>query len=548
MRILITEDLPAHAVQLLRDEGWTVDFLRDMPGKSLQDVIAGYDAIVVRSGTRVTEAILERARRLRVIGRPGAGVDNIDVEAATRRGVLVMNTPGQNSIAAAEHALALMLCALRNLYPAIQSMKQQQWERRRFIGNELTGKTVGIVGLGRVGRELAHRLRALHAHILAYDPYVPLRIAREMDVELVELHELLARSDIVSLHIPLTPETRHMFNWDRFQQMKRGSILVNCARGEVIDEAALVRALDEGILRMAALDVFSEEPPRDWTVITHPRVIATPHIGGSTVEAHEKVALQIAIQIRDYLKYGVIGNAVNFPSVPETARPLVSAFMRLGYALGQIAHQLTDFRIQSVQIEYLGTVAQKETRPILAAVVAGVLRPAMGDEVNWVNAIALAEDRGLMLIEQRQIRSYLYENLLRVSLLGSAGEVVTVDGTVIPPGRMRLVTVWNATVDVPMHAQMVIVRNRDVPGAIGNIGLCLGRSGINIGYFGLARLDDSGEAVGVMDVDQPVEPHVLNALRDLPMVLDARYVRVELEPPVIAHESPVSLAGSNHAP
>jgi D-3-phosphoglycerate dehydrogenase len=535
MRILITEDLPERAVRLLQDEGWTVDFLKHLGGRRLADVLEDYDAVIVRSGTRLTADLLQRARRLRVIGRPGAGVDNIDVEAATRQGIVVMNTPGQNSVAAAEHTLALILCALRHVYAACASLKARRWERVPFVGRELAGKVVGLYGLGRVGRELARRLRAFQARVQAYDPYVPLAIARELDVQMVDFDTLVRTSDILSLHAPLTEETRGVFHRDVFRAMKPGVIFVNCARGELVREADLLEALDEGRVAAAALDVFAQEPPQDWRLIDHPRVIATPHLGGSTVEAHEKVGYDIAVQVRDYLKYGIIRNAVNFPSVPESAQAFIQDYMRLGYALGQVAVQVADFRPRRAHVEYWGRVAREETRPVLAAVVAGLLRPVMGAGVNWVNAVALAEDRGLEVTEIRQMTPRLYESLLRIHLADEDG-VVTVEGTVIQPGVLRLVALWDATVDVPIQPYLLVVRNRDVPGAIGAMGQCLGQHGINIAYFGLARLESRGEAVGVIVVDEPVPEPVMAALRGLPMVLWASFVRVELTPPAGAPE------------
>ena len=529
VKILITESLQPEAIDIFRQEGWEVDLLRDL-GEPLDAVIDRYDALIIRSGTRLTADLLERARRLRVIGRPGAGVDNVDLDAATRRGILVMNTPGQNSIAAAEHTIALILAALRHLYPACHHLKNHQWDRKAFMGSELADKTVGVVGLGRIGREVARRLMAFRARVIAYDPYVPVSVARDLGVELVPFEELLARSDIITLHAPKTEETKNLVNRDAMSRMKKGMILVNCARGDLIDEEALLEALEAGRIEAAALDVFREEPPRDWRLIDHPRVVATPHLGGATREAQVKVGMEIARQVRDYLKSGLIRNAVNFPSIPEVDRERVLSAMRLAYILGQLGGYLSDFRIQRIEVHFYGSIARHMVQPYVAAAVAGVLRPSIGRGVNWVNALSLAEGRQLMIHEIRHHETHVYEWMIELHVFDEH-EDLSLAGTVVSPGYKRLVSIRSAFLDVPLSEHMVFIRNDDIPGVIGEVGRCMAEAGINIAYFSLARVESTGQAIGVMGVDSPVPAAVIERIRSRPYIRFVRSVTLELNPP-----------------
>ena len=527
VRILVTESLHQDAVAFLRDQGWTVEFLRDRAPRTLAEVVQDYDALIVRSGTRVTAEVLARARRLRVIGRPGAGVDNIDLDAATQAGVLVMNTPGRNSIAAAEHTIMLMLAALRKFFPACTAMKNRTWDRRSFLGRELAGKTVGLIGFGRIGMEVARRLSVFDCAVLAYDPYVPESIPRDMGVALTDLDDLLARSDLVSLHAPGTPETRRLMDERRLQRMRPGAVLINCARGELVDEQALLDALNQGRLAGAALDVFATEPPLDWSLVEHPRVIATPHLGGATLEAQERVALDIARQIRDYLQEGRIQNAVNFPTLPGPVREEIPALMKLAYLLGQIVGGLADFRIRNLSVRFSGGVfAHGSLGPLVSAVLAGCLRSSHGPGVNLINARYFAEERGLRYQETRHPESRLYEHAIAVTAESGARRLALA-GTVVSPGMARLIMLQEVYLDVPIRPNMLFFRNDDIPGAVGEIGRTLAEGQVNIGCFALARLPNLQQALGAMTLDSPVPRTTLRSLADLPFVRFVRFVRLQ---------------------
>lgn len=531
VKILVTEKLNDSAVQLFLNEQWSVDFLRDMPGRSLKDVIADYDALVIRSATRVTEEILAEARKLKVIGRPGVGVDNIDLESATRHGVLVMNTPGQNSIAAAEHTLLLMLAALRGLYPACASLKAHQWERKSYLGTELAGKTVGIIGFGRIGRAVAHRLLAFQCRVLAYDPYIPETILREYGVEPTALDELLSTSDIITLHIPLTPETASLLNQQRLSQVRQGTIIINCARGELIDSDALLEALQKGKVAAAGLDVFAPEPPTRWDLIDHPHVVATPHLGGSTLEAHEKTAMEIARQIIDYLREGLVRNAVNFPDLLDIPGLQASSFLKMGYALGQLASALASTSSLRLDVKLLGkTFTPASARAGGAAVLAGFLNRSE-PRVNLVNARYIAEKVGISIQESIQDASPIYEHAVEV-IAECEQERIQVTGTLIAPGHARLIGLQGVDLDVPLQRHMLFIHNEDVPGVIGQLGQVLAAKQVNIGYFSLARLEHQKQAFGILVLDSPIDSTMMESITSMPYILSARYIELDMNLPL----------------
>ena len=530
MKIVVADELPGSALDLLRAEaGWLID---DRSGRSPADLavdLADADALLVRSATKVDAKLLAAAPRLRVVARAGTGVDNVDVAAASARGILVVNAPGANSISVAEHACALMLALARSVPAADRAMKEGRWEKHRFLGNELRGKMLGIVGLGRIGQEVAHRARAFGMHVLAHDPFIAKEIADGFGARLVSLDDLCSTADYVTLHVPSTPETKHLFNDAQFARCKRGLRIINTARGELIDEQALRRALESGIIAGAALDVFEREPPTDWALAKFPQVIGTPHIAASTEEAQELVGLETAAAVRDFLSDGTVRNAVNFPSVPADELRRLQPWLGLAEALGTIVAQMGPARTESIGVRYYGALAESRNLDVLAAsVAAGVLRPILSSGVSIVNARAAARERAIDIVESRSSRRRDYTSLLSVKLETSTGTRL-VEGTVFEPASLRLVSVQGVSVEAPLGGTMVLLSNDDQPGVIGEVGTILGRHGVNIGNFALGR-GNTG-AIGVVTVDEdPAAPYVLEAaveeIRRVPAIRDAHVIRL----------------------
>ncbi|MQA31620.1 MAG: phosphoglycerate dehydrogenase [Luteitalea sp.] len=529
LKIVIADQLPDSAVELLRAEGWQVDASTGRSPADLASDLADADALLVRSATKVTKDLLAAAPRLRVVGRAGTGVDNIDVVAASSRGVLVVNAPGANSISVAEHACALMLALARMVPAADQAMKAGKWEKKRFLGNELRGKTLGIAGLGRIGREVAQRAQSFGMRIVAHDPFISREIADSLGVELLPLDEVCAVADYITLHLPSTPETRHLFNDARFAKVKTGIRIINTARGELVDEAALRRAIASGAVAGAGLDVFEKEPPADWALAQLPQVVATPHIAASTEEAQELVGLDTAAAVRDFLRDGVVRNAVNFPSIQPEELQRLQPWMRLAESLAAIVSQIGIARVEGIGVRYYGALADSRAAEILASsAAAGVLRPIISGGVSIVNARAAARERGIEIIESRSTRARHYTSLVSVKLHTSDGERWA-EGTVFEPNSPRLVSVSGINVEAPLAGTLLIVRNDDQPGVIGEVGTILGRLGVNIANFALGR-NETG-AMGVVNVDEEASKagaldQALEAIRKIPAVRDAWLVRL----------------------
>ena len=530
MKIVVADDLPVSALDLLRAEvGWTVEARTGRSHADLLSDLADAEALVVRSATRVDEALLTAAPRLRVVARAGTGVDNVDVAAASARGVLVVNSPAANSISVAEHACALMLALARSVPAADRAMKEGRWDKRRFVGNELRGKTLGVIGLGRIGQEVVRRARAFGMQVIAHDPFISVEIAGGLGARLLSLDDVCATSDYLTLHIPLTADTKHLFNDDRFAKCKRGIRIINTARGEVIDEAALRRAIEAGIVGGAALDVFEHEPPSDWSLARLPQVIGTPHIASSTEEAQELVGLDTAMTVRDFLRHGTVRNAVNFPTIAADELQRLQPWIRLADALGEIAAQLGRARIDSIGVRYYGALADSRALDILAAsVTAGVLRPILSSGVSIVNARAAARERAIDVIESRSTRRRDFVSLLSVKLETSSGDR-WLEGTVFEPTSLRLVSIRGVSVEAPIAGTMVLIANDDQPGVIGEVGTILGRHRVNIASFALGR-SEAG-AVGIVNVDEdPAATSVLDAavdeLRRVPAIREAYVIRL----------------------
>ena len=529
MKIIIADKISERGIALLRDSGWEVT---TPSAATLPSELANADALIVRSATKVTPALLEKAAKLRVIGRAGVGVDNVDVDAATHRGVLVMNTPGGNAVSVAEHTLALMLGLARAVPQANASTQAGKWEKSAFSGTELRGKTLGLVGLGRVGTEVARRARALEMNVLAYDPYVTPAAAREVEVELVPLDELLKQSDVVSLHTSLSPATEKMINAAAIAKMKKGAWLVNCVRGELIDEAALAEALRSGHLKGAALDTFAQEPPKNSPLIGLPNLIATPHIAGSTAEAQEEVGTAIAQQVRDYLTEGVIRNAVNMPALSPDQYRRLRPYLELGERLGSFVAQAAPSRsIGRVRIRYAGEPAEIGSHVIRSAVLAGLLKAALGEEVNLVNAPQEAAARGIVVEETTRRRERGFPNTIEVGI-AEDGREFALEGTVGQDGSPRIVSLDGMSLEAPLQGTLLLSRNVDVPGVIGRIGTALGTLGVNIATFALGRRapGGGGEALALVGLDGDVSASVVQEIRSLPSVTDVRLVHLPAAP------------------
>jgi D-3-phosphoglycerate dehydrogenase / 2-oxoglutarate reductase len=517
-RVLITDALSPAAVAIFKNRGLDVDFQPNL-GKDkdkLAATINGFDGLAIRSATKVTGKLLEQAKGLKVIGRAGIGVDNVDIAAATARGIIVMNTPFGNSITTAEHAITLMLALARQIPEADTSTRAGKWEKNKFLGVEIFGKTLGIIGCGNVGSIVADRAIGLKMKVIAYDPFLSTERALKLGVEKVELDELWRRADFITLHTPLTDKTRNIVNAETLSQMKRGVRLINCARGELVDDAALSAALKSGHVAGAALDVFREEPATQSVLFGLPNVVCTPHLGASTMEAQENVALQIAEQMSDYLLRGAITNAVNFPSISAEEAPKLKPFIALAEKLGSFAGQLTESGIKQVQITYEGVVAQMNTKALTSAAVAGLLRPML-QEVNVVSAPIVAKDRGIVVEETRRDTEGDFDSLITLAVVTDR-QRRSVSGTVFADGRPRIVDIKGIRMDAEFAPSMLYVTNQDKPGFIGRFATLLGEAGINIATFHLGRESEGGNAIALVEIDGSVPAEVLDKVRHIPNV------------------------------
>src|SRR5213083_113138 len=527
MKVIVADKISDRGVQLLKEQpGWNVVMTAN---DSLKAEIADADALIVRSATRVTAELLDKAPRLRVVGRAGVGVDNIDLDAATRRGVLVMSTPGGNAISVAEHTFALLLALARQVPKLDSAMREGRWEKSSS-GAEVRGKTLGLVGLGRIGSEVASRAEAFDMRVVAYDPFISEAAARELSVELVPLDQLLAECDFISLHTAVSPQTRDMINALSIAKMKKGVRIINAARGELINEADLAAAIKGGHVAGAALDVFAEEPPKNCPLIGLPNVITTPHVAGSTAEAQEELGTQVALQIRDYLVEGVIRNAVNLPALSPDQYRRVRPYLELAERLGSLVSQAAGVRPARIRIRYAGEVAEAGTHLLRSAVLAGVLNAVLDQKVNVVNAPAVAAARGLTVEEETRKREHGFPNTLEVSALskkaGDAG--FTAEGTVLFDGSPRVLAIDGISLESLLEGTILYLRNHDEPGVIGQVGNTLGRLGVNIATFALGRREATrgAEAVSLVRVDGPAQDSILNEIRKIKAITEARIFRL----------------------
>jgi D-3-phosphoglycerate dehydrogenase len=525
-RVLVSDKLAAEGMDILRAApGIEVDH---QPGLALADLIAkipDYHGLIIRSETKVTAAVLAAAKNLRVVGRAGIGVDNIDVDAATKQGVVVMNTPGGNNVTTAEHAISMLLSLARSIPQATASMKAGKWEKGRFMGTEVSNKTLGIVGIGNIGGLVADRAQGLHMKVIAFDPFIAPEAAARLGVELVTLDELWARADFISIHTPLNADTRNLVSTAAFNKMKKGVRLINCARGGIVDEAALVAAIEGGKVAGAALDVFAEEPPPpDHPLLKLAQVICTPHLGAATSEAQVNVAIAIAEQLVAYLSDGVIQNAVNVPSMSPELLEILTPYLTLGEKLGSLQGQLLSGAPREVQIEYAGEVADQDVKSVTLAVLRGLLNRVLEKgEVNYVNAAAIARDRGIKVVESKTSQAKGYVNQVTVRVVTSQGDS-TVAGVIFGRRVVRLVRINDFYLEAVPEGYILMSTNRDVPGVVGAIGTLLGEEKINIASIELGREKVGGLAISLFHIDEPVTPAVLAKLRTLPPIVTAQLI------------------------
>jgi D-3-phosphoglycerate dehydrogenase len=521
-RVLIADKLSPAAVAIFKDRGVEADVKTGLTKDELLQIIGDYDGLAVRSATKADKDVIAAAKSLKVIGRAGIGVDNVDIPASTAAGIVVMNTPFGNSITTAEHAIAMMFALARQLPAADASTQAGKWEKNRFMGVELYGKTLGLIGAGNIGSIVADRALGLKMKVVAYDPFLSPERAVEIGVEKVEIEDLLARADIITLHTPLTDKTRNILSAENLAKTKKGVLVINCARGGLVDEVALRKLLDERHVGGAAFDVFVEEPAKANPLFGAENFIATPHLGASTNEAQENVALQVAEQMSDYLLTGAVTNALNSPSVTAEEAPRLKPFVALAEKLGALAGQMVDFGIKSIDIAYEGEVAKLNARPLSAAALAGVMRPMLA-EVNMVSAPAVAKERGITVSESRQEDSPIYESLIRITVTTEKGKR-SFAGSVLA-GTPRVIEVKGMDLDAPFGPTMLYVNNVDKPGFIGNLGALLADAGINIATFNLGRVSQGDDAIALVGVDQPPSEELVTRIQALPHVKEARTLR-----------------------
>jgi D-3-phosphoglycerate dehydrogenase len=526
IKVLVADHLSEDGVQLLKKErGLSVDVKTGLSPKELAGIIGPYEGLIVRSSTKVTAEVIAKADRLKVIGRAGVGLDNVDADAATKRGIIVMNVPAGNTISTAEHTMSLILALARRIPQADAHLRAGLWERSRFVGTELFGKTLGIVGLGKIGTEVARRAQAFGMRVIAHDPFISTERAQQLEVQVTDLKTLYRESDFITVHTPLNAETRHLIGAKEIAQMKRGVRLVNCARGGIIEERSLHQAITEGRVAGAAIDVFEEEPPKNHPLCKLDQVVCTPHLGASTQEAQLNVAIEIAKQVADALLGRGIRNAVNMPSLDAQTLKVLQPYIILGERLGSLGAQLSGGQIAEIRVTYVGEVTAHDTSAITLAILKGVLTPMVGENVNYVNASLIASERGLRVVEAKASRMDEFANLLAFEIR-SDGATLSLQGTLSPRREPRIVKIDRYFVEAVPEGYMLIIKNEDKPGLIGQLGTLLGESRINIAGMSNGRDRPGGTAITVVNIDNHVPPKVLERVKALRHVLDAKLIQL----------------------
>jgi D-3-phosphoglycerate dehydrogenase len=524
-RVLVSDSLAPQGLEILeRARGIELDYAPGLSPSDLLERIRTADGLVIRSGTKVTREVIEAAAKLRVIGRAGIGVDNVDLPAATARGVVVVNTPSGNNVTTAEHAIALLVALARHVPQATASMKAGRWEKNAFTGMELEGRTLGVIGLGNIGRVVAQKAQGLGMRVIAFDPHLPSEVAAKIDVDLVDLDGLLSRSDAITVHVPKTKETTGLLGAAAFARCRQGVLVVNAARGGIVDERALLAALDAGQVGGAALDVFEQEPPpADHPLVRHPRVICTPHLGASTEQAQLNVAIQVAEQVRDFLVDGVVRNGVNVPSVSSEILAQVRPYLVLGEKLGRFQGQLCPGQIDEIEIEYAGGVAELRVAPITIAVLKGLLE-SVTDHVNMVNAPVLARERGIKVIESKSSRTEDYASTISTRVRGCVERLIV--GAVFHGTQPRIVRIDDFILEAIPEGHTLLLHNHDRPGVVGAVGTILGEASCNISRMQLALQRERGEAAMLVNLDAAPSDAVLERLRTLPHVISCQLVEL----------------------
>ena len=527
-RVLVSDKLSPTAVQIFKDRGVEVDYLPDL-GKDKEALlakIADYDGLAIRSATKVTEKLIAAAKNLKVVGRAGIGVDNVDIPAASRRGIIVMNTPFGNSITTAEHAIAMIFALARQIPEANASTHAGKWEKNRFMGVEITGKTLGIVGCGNIGSIVAQRGVGLKMHVIAFDPFLSDKRAEELGVEKVELDELLTRSDFITLHTPMTEKTKGIINADAIARMKEGVRIVNCARGGLVVEADLIAALKSGKVAGAGIDVFETEPATDSPLFGMENVVATPHLGASTSEAQENVALQVAEQMSDYLIKGAVTNAINMPSITAEEAPRLKPFIKLAEVLGAFVGQVTEDPIKEVEILFDGSTAGMNTRALISAALAGLIRPQVAD-VNMVSAPIMVKERGIIVAEVKRDKSGVFDGYIKLTVK-TEKRTRSIAGTCFSDGKPRFIQIKGINLDAEVGQHMLYTTNADAPGIIGLLGTLCGKNDVNIANFQLGRDHPGGNAIALLYLDAPFPEKVLAEVRANPSIDSAKRLQFDV--------------------
>ena len=518
MKVLVSDNISPKCIEILKKSGLEVDVKTGMKPEELKACIGDYHGLIIRSATKVTSEIINAAKNLKVIGRAGSGLDNVDRAAATKKGIVLMNTPGGNTITTAEHSIALMVALARQIPQATISMKAGKWEKKKFMGVELFNKTLGIIGIGNIGSQVAKRAQGLAMNVIAYDPFLSEDKAKAMGVEKVDIKELFRRSDFITIHTPLTPETRNMINKETIKMMKPGVRIINCARGGIINEKDLYEALVGGKVAGAALDVFEKEPPDNNPLLKLNNVISTPHLGASTKEAQENVAVAVAEQVVDYLIHETIRNAVNFPSIPSDQVARLQPFINLAEKLGGFAAQIFEGGITEITIEYRGEASEINTAPVTIAAIKGFLTPILEETVNFVNALFIAKERGIEVKETKSTDAGDYQSMVLMRLKAKDKES-HLAGTLFSKKDPRIVAIDNFKVEIVPDGDLLFIYNNDKPGVIGNIGTLLSKNDINIARMHFGRETVGGRAISVVTIDSPATPGILDEIKSLPNVL-----------------------------
>lgn len=525
-RILVSDPLSEKGLKILeKEKNVTVDVKVKQPMDVLKKIIKDYDALIVRSETKVTADLIACADKLKVIGRAGVGLDNVDVAAATKKGIIVMNTPGGNTISTAEHTICLILSLSRNIAPADASMKMGEWERKKFMGVELYGKTLGIIGLGRIGAEVAKRALSFGMRVLAYDPFLTPEKVSDSEIEAVSLNNIFSEADYITVHTPLTPDTKHLIGEKEIGMMKKGVRLINCARGGIIDEKAVLEGIESGKVGGAAFDVYEQEPPKNSAIIKSDKVIATPHLGASTAEAQENVALEVAQQVVDALLDRGIRNAINIPYIELKAWKVLRPYMVLAEKMGMMQAQLAQGPISEVVLEYAGDVAKHNTVAITTAFIKGLLTPAVGEMVNNVNAIAIAKERNIKITESKTSQVEEFAHLI-TTIVKAKSEQLSISGALFANNQPRIVKIDSYYVDALPEGHMILISNKDVPGIVGQLGSLLGKNGINIAGMTFGREKQGGKAISLCNVDSIVPDKIIKELKESENIFDAKSINL----------------------